>query len=128
MCQIIWFQIIGYVGKKFGRNCKIESNNRRNESKTWIKLMQFFVEFIFQSLWTWEVPLLSFKCLSAVETIYAIWRASNEMVFSQQCIDPCLKDTIIYSIVMRCTLHRKFSIHVDVTTLCIEQHSWIWTL
>lgn len=64
----------------------------------------------------WKRQILK---IAAAETIYCIWTARNEMVFYQQCTVPRTKDDIIESIVMRCTLHRKLNIHVNVTNFCI---------
>jgi hypothetical protein len=75
--QLIWREILSWVG--FTRS-----------PTNWSGEKTLLIQETKKKGWRRQILKIT-----ATETIYDIWRVRNEIVFSQQYIDSCLKDIII---------------------------------
>ncbi|XP_058733338.1 uncharacterized protein LOC131604943 [Vicia villosa] len=57
---------------------------------------------------------------AAAETVYAVWRLRNDVVFNQHTLDDTVTNRIKEIIAMRCIGYRKLATHISIENLCID--------
>lgn len=55
--------------------------------------------------------------MEIMETVYEVWKERNDMLFSQNSLDPHMKDIIIDNGSPRCGMHRKLCVHINDSRL-----------
>ncbi|XP_058782979.1 uncharacterized protein LOC131657620 [Vicia villosa] len=56
---------------------------------------------------------------AVVETVYAVWRMRNDVIFNQHTLDDTVTNRIKEVIALRCIGYRKFAKHINIVNLCI---------
>ncbi|XP_050918428.1 uncharacterized protein LOC127135839 [Lathyrus oleraceus] len=96
----------------------------------WTKIMKQLGYNRAPKRWTYEVKWLSCETqkkgwrrqilkIAVAGTMYNIWRARNDMDFSNKKMKDTIKDHITYTTIMRCCLSTKLRAHIDTTNICI---------
>ncbi|XP_058781815.1 uncharacterized protein LOC131656046 [Vicia villosa] len=58
--------------------------------------------------------------VAIAETVYAVWRMRNELIFNQHTMDDTITNTIKENVVLRCIGYKKIANHINRENLCIE--------